>query len=140
MVALFCVFGLFQTGADVERARAAWAASDRIVEAMADHAWLRSLRDPFARPDQVATSGPAVCRPSGAEPLRLIALITGTPVPKAMVVGADGKGRVLREGQLFGKRIHRVQHIRSNEVVLEAVELHQDCPRTRTLRLDPNES
>ena len=34
MVALFCVFGLFQTGADVERARAAWAASDRIVEAM----------------------------------------------------------------------------------------------------------
>ena len=48
----------------------------------------------------------------------LIAVITGTPVPKAMITDPTGFGHVVRPGDRIGKQGGRVAAIYSNEVVI----------------------
>jgi hypothetical protein len=51
---------------------------------------------------------------------RVIGIITGTPVPKAMVIDPTGYGHVIRPGDRIGKQGGRVVAIYSNEVVIQA--------------------
>ena len=50
----------------------------------------------------------------------IIGIITGTPVPKAMVVDPTGFGHVIRPGDRIGKQGGRVVAIYANEVVIQA--------------------
>ena len=62
--------------------------------------------------------------------LRLSALLTGTAVPKAMFVEPDGYGRVVRLGDIVGRRdARRVIAIGAGRVRLESL-LPADCRRT----------
>ncbi|MBM4320383.1 MAG: pilus assembly protein PilP [Deltaproteobacteria bacterium] len=50
---------------------------------------------------------------------KVIGIITGTPVPKAMVVDPTGYGHVIRPGDRIGKQGGRVAAIYNNEVVVQ---------------------
>ena len=51
---------------------------------------------------------------------KVVGIITGTPVPKAMVVDPTGFGHVIRPGDRIGRQGGRVVAIYSNEVVVQS--------------------
>jgi type IV pilus assembly protein PilP len=50
--------------------------------------------------------------------LKLIAVVSGIPQPKAMVVTPDGRGHTVKIGTLIGKNFGRVVRIKTSEVVI----------------------
>lgn len=137
MVALFIALGLFQTAPDeAERVRDGWHRSEALAQQMKAPGFWAAVRDPFERALVDGDPFPLRCRDGALEPLRVIGLITGTPVPKAMVVDGAGEGHLLVRGQLFGIPRHRVERVTRNEVVLRPVEALPGCAPTITLRLD----
>ncbi len=97
-------------------------------EGLYEHEEGAKLRDPFysyLAEFQRKAEGPATedVRRSPTEmydvgQYRLIGVISGTPVPKAMVVDPTGFGHVIRPGDRIGKQGGRVAAIYSNEVVI----------------------
>jgi type IV pilus assembly protein PilP len=72
---------------------------------------------PLAR---VPTTQREVLLPQYAlDELRLVAIVTGTDVPRAMVVDPDGKGQVLRRGDWVGRaEVVRVGGVNGSDVQL----------------------
>lgn len=107
-------------------------------------------RDPFSKPWRpvMTTGSVAVQRECETEDeplgftlpgdLRLIGLITGTPVPRAMFQSegrGDGKALIVTEGALVGPRCsQRITEIRDNEVVVTQL---SDVEEERTQTIIP---
>lgn len=79
--------------------------------------------------DQVGAEGaegdensPEFRLPEDVRSLSLIAIITGGPVHKAMVVDSQGLGHIIRAGEIIGKPAHRVARITRNEVLLTSLQ------------------
>ncbi len=139
MLWLALTIGLLQSPQDLERLERAWAGPtylDVLVEKQPEFS--RALRDPFARYLEVPQCEGPQCdlEPQPDPKLRVIALITGTANPKAMVVDDRGVGHVLLRGQVFGSPPHRVDRITRNEVVLRAMEGVYARGETLSLVLD----
>lgn len=97
------------------------------------HSFARNARDPFTAPvlqdtttrtDRVfETDCDADSDPIGmvtAQSLRVLGLLTGTAVPKALVLaGNDAQAHIVTEGTRVGPRCsNRIVEIRDNEVVI----------------------
>ncbi len=102
-------------------------------------------RDPFRSPlDDLIIQGQAdsqcpLCKWE-IDQLRLVAVVTGTGNPVAMVEDPDGVGHVVRQGTQVGRRNGKVTTIRRDEVVV--AELAHDPfgkgdPRTRPSSRSP---
>lgn len=52
----------------------------------------------------------------GVQELRLVAIVTGTSVPKAMFTDPSGHGHMAKEGDRIGRDGGRIAEIRNNEV------------------------
>ncbi len=80
-------------------------------------------RDPFRSPlDDLIIAGQAdsqcpLCKWE-IDQLRLVAVVTGTGNPVAMVEDPDGVGHVVRQGTQVGRRNGKVTTIRRDEVVV----------------------
>jgi type IV pilus assembly protein PilP len=80
-------------------------------------------RDPFRSPlDDLVVQGEAdsqcpLCKWE-IDQLRLVAVVTGTGNPVAMVEDPDGVGHVVRQGTQVGRRNGKVTTIRRDEVVV----------------------
>jgi len=67
--------------------------------------------------------------------LRPIALITGTPVPKAMVTDPSGLGHVIRPGTRIGRRGGKVVRISTNAIVVRHIEEEMGTVKESVLKL-----
>ncbi len=76
--------------------------------------------DPTDDPSLAGADGGKL--PVDPNQLKLVAIITGTAVHKAMMVDPTDMGHVIRAGVIIGKPKHRVQRITRNEVILRALE------------------
>jgi type IV pilus assembly protein PilP len=113
-------------------------------------------RDPFRAYAPVPGPGPRDTRPRKArripiDQLRLVALVTNTPDPRAMLVDLSGKGYIVKVGELVGRpepssaagddgyrtASYRVDRIRNGDVVLvrEDAASPAAAPATRVLSL-----
>ncbi|MFZ4734879.1 MAG: hypothetical protein ACOYM9_02985 [Bradymonadia bacterium] len=95
---------------------------------------LRDARDPFkyylddvkprTEDQRAATDNP--CRGPLCEEevggLRLMAIITGTAVHKAMLIDGKSVGHVVRAGDVVGKEPYRITRITRNEVVFKPLQ------------------
>lgn len=75
------------------------------------------------------------------ERLKLVAVVTGTSSPMAMVEDDTGKGYTVRLDTLIGKRFGRVKAIRRGEIVIR--EEYRDytgkvIPEQKSMKLDPD--
>lgn len=84
---------------------------------------METRRDPFVfEPPKPEVQDPAEVRvPEEAErfelsEMKLVTIITGVPVPKAMFVDPTGHGHILKEEDRIGKDGGRIADIRDNEV------------------------
>ena len=95
---------------------------------------LRDARDPFkyflddvlprAADEKAVVDSPCrgpLCE-EDAGALKLMAIITGTSVHKAMMLDAKSIGHVVRAGDVIGKEPYRVTRITRNEVVLKPLQ------------------
>lgn len=95
---------------------------------------LRDARDPFkyflddvlprAADAKAVVDSPCrgpLCEEDAAG-LKLMAIITGTSVHKAMMLDAKNIGHVVRAGDVIGKEPYRVTRITRNEVVLKPLQ------------------
>ncbi len=139
MLWLALTIGLLQSPQDIDRLQSGWSQPDPLAARAAENPnFWKTLRDPFARYlDVAACQGPDCKGIQEAPKLRVIALITGTANPKAMVVDDRGVGHVLLHGQIFGSPPQRVDRITRNEVVLRALEGAYASGDTLSLVLDP---
>jgi type IV pilus assembly protein PilP len=84
-------------------------------------------RDPFRSPNDdliaVASKGPGTCPLCRWEvdQLKLVAVITGTGSPVAMVEDPNGLGHMLRQGTSVGKLGGRVTSIQRDQVVVTEI-------------------
>ena len=108
-----------------------------------------SSRDPFraypeAPPEPPKDTRPRKARRIPVDQLKLVALVTNTSVPRAMLVDPSGKGYIVTAGELVGRpepldgaRVasFRVDRIRASDVVLVREDGTQTAPSTRVLAL-----
>jgi len=67
--------------------------------------------------------------------LRPIAIITGTPVPKAMVTDPSGMGHVIQPGTRLGRRGGKVVRIATNAIVVRHVDEELGTVKETRIRL-----
>lgn len=71
--------------------------------------------------------------------LRPIAIITGTPVPKAMVTDPSGMGHVIQPGTRLGRRGGKVVRISTNAIVVRHVDEELGTVKETRIRLHDDE-
>lgn len=117
---LACALGFVVTAADSGGAtRVAEAADDPSLDAYTYSPV--GKRDPFRSMFEIDPPKPerlTALQKWNLDELKLIAVVTGTPAPYAMIEDPNGKGHVVRRGSYVGRNFGRVAGIEPNAVMI----------------------